>query len=264
MPIATHAVNRATIGLGTFVSVQAVADSEDAAHAAVTAAFAAVARVDRLMHPTRHGSDLSALRSAAGGSAIRIDPWTYRVLLLSQQLYHASQHGFDPCLPDAQGSLSDLEFSAAGASSVAPTITVHAPVHIDLGGIAKGFAVDCALDTLRLAGCHAGMVNCGGDVAVFGDEPQRMACVGHAMNTLWVTLQNCALASSDTQSADRPAEHQGYYDGSNRSAITVGRAVVRAPTAALADGLTKCVLVLGSAADAVLQRFDAELILPPQ
>jgi len=46
----------------------------------------------------------------------------------------------------------------------------HAPVHIDLGGIAKGYAVDRALMALRTAGCRGALVNAGGDLAVFGNR----------------------------------------------------------------------------------------------
>ena len=46
-------------------------------------------------------------------------------------------------------------------------------VRIDLGGIAKGFAVDRALEALRGFGISSGMVNAGGDLAAFGPDPQR-------------------------------------------------------------------------------------------
>ena len=41
-------------------------------------------------------------------------------------------------------------------------------VCFDLGGIGKGYAVDCAVQALRAQGCAAGWVNAGGDLRAFG------------------------------------------------------------------------------------------------
>jgi len=46
-------------------------------------------------------------------------------------------------------------------------------VRLDLGGIAKGMAVDAAIDTLRAAGVRTAAVNAGGDLAVIGPPPDR-------------------------------------------------------------------------------------------
>ena len=44
-------------------------------------------------------------------------------------------------------------------------------VGVDFGGIAKGMAVDAALERLRLEGIHTALVNAGGDLAVLGVPP---------------------------------------------------------------------------------------------
>lgn len=55
-----------------------------------------------------------------------------------------------------------------------PTITkLNKEVKIDLGGIAKGYAVDCAVQVLKKQGVKSGLVDAGGDVYVFGEKPDR-------------------------------------------------------------------------------------------
>lgn len=231
--------------LGTFVAVEAQAPGAARCERATAAAFAAIAQVERLMHPTREGSDLAALRTHPLGSPLPIHPWTWAVLKLSSHIHRLSHGVFDPCLPEAAGRLTDVEF-APGVS-----VVLRRRVCLDLGGIAKGFAVDRALDALRAAGCTGGLVNAGGDLAVFGDRTQFIECRTPAGSA--VSVRNAALATSVATSPgaaghDRPTEHRGHYHGITRRAVRPGHAIVTAPTAALADALTKCVLANHDAA----------------
>src|SRR5438128_8179267 len=50
-------------------------------------------------------------------------------------------------------------------------VTLPAGIKLDFGGIAKGMAVDAALENLRLSGVHTALVNAGGDLAVLGLPP---------------------------------------------------------------------------------------------
>ncbi len=226
--------------LGTFVSIGFLSADTNFAEDAIEAAFASVATVDRLMHPTRAGSDLVAIREAAPGERVCVHPWTWRVLELSQHLNNISDGLFDPCVPTAVGRISDVELPEAGV------VICRRSVAIDLGGIAKGFAVDQAIAALMAAGCDAGEVNAGGDVRVFGMEPESIWVRVRAR--AWpITLQDQACAVSDPASAAQPTEHRGYYHRTDaetaRWVSPRGVAVVLAPTAAVADALTKIVLL---------------------
>ncbi len=104
---------------------------------------------------------------------------------------------------------------------------------MDLGGIAKGFAVDRAIATLRSRGVRAASVNAGGDVRLIG-RPQAI-CV-RASNggvRLAGTLANGAIATSGTEI---------IIDAGARMPLH-GRCVysVVAPTCIVADALTKAV-----------------------
>lgn len=241
--------------MGTFIAISAEGDTAHSALSGIEAAFEAIGQVERLMHPTRAGSDLRAIRDGALGLPLTIHAWTWQVLALSWRLNRQSQGAFDPCLPSAAGRFADLEFAAP--RSVVP----HRPLHIDLGGIAKGYAVDRALVVLRAAGCHSGLVNAGGDLAVFGARNHTIVIRDSRVGDRLVELNNAALATSDVCGAARPAEHRGYYHGVDRREIGAGRVSVSAASAAIADALTKCALAdHGKTNTELLESFDARLV----
>jgi thiamine biosynthesis lipoprotein len=246
--------SRLRIGLGTLIAISAEADAASAL-SGMEAAFEAVAQVESLMHPTRAGSDLLAIRRGTLGRPLDVHPWTWEVLALSSRLNQASKGAFDPCLPSAAGRLADLEFAAP------PSVIPHRPLHIDLGGIAKGYAVDRALAALRAAGCRGGLVNAGGDLAVFGDRAHAIVIRDRTEGDSVIELKNAALATSDVCSAAPPAEHRGYYHGATRREIRAGKVSVSAASAAIADALTKCLLAdPGETNTELLASFDARLI----
>jgi thiamine biosynthesis lipoprotein len=246
--------SRLRIGLGTLIAISAEADAASALPG-MEAAFEAVAQVESLMHPTRAGSDLLAIRRGTLGRPLDVHPWTWEVLALSSRLNQASKGAFDPCLPSAAGRLTDLEFAAP------PSVIPHRPLHVDLGGIAKGYAVDRARAALRAAGCRGGLVNAGGDLAVFGDRAHAIVIRDRTEGDSVIELKNAALATSDVCNAASPAEHRGYYHGVTRRKIRAGKVSVSAASAAVADALTKCLLAIpGEMHAALLESFDARLV----
>jgi thiamine biosynthesis lipoprotein len=241
--------------MGTLIAISAEADTAQSALSGIEAAFEVIGQVERLMHPTRAGSDLLAIRRGTLGLPLAVHSWTWEVLSLSRRLNQTSLGAFDPCLPGAAGRFTDLEFAAP--QSVIP----HRPVHIDLGGIAKGYAVDRALAALRAAGCHGGLVNAGGDLAVFGDRGHAIVIRDQGGGDSVVALKNGALATSDVCGAARPAEHRGYYHGVDRREIRAGKVSISAASAAIADALTKCLLAdHGETNPGLLESFDARLV----
>lgn len=247
--------------LGTVVAIHCVSAKGSDAERALETAFASFATIDEHMHPTRTGSDLVRIRDARPGCGIRVHPWTWQVLALSKNLHELSGGVFDPCLAQG-GGLADVELPERCM------VLARLRVVIDLGGIAKGFAVDRAIDALVRAGCSSCEVNAGGDLRVFG-EPRSIWI--RTRDGAWaITLQDRACAVSEPSQAGRPSQHRGYYrrDDAQTDAITGDRraAIVVAPTAALADGLTKCVL-LSTRADervrlaAMLASLNAESLV---
>jgi thiamine biosynthesis lipoprotein len=153
-----------------------------------------------------------------------------------------------------------------------PHLTVTSPGRnaIDLGGIAKGFAVDRAVATLRACGVPQGLVNAGGDVAVFGSEAVAVHVRDprHLGRTLLrLEIRDEAIASS-ASAFDRSSDTLGMAmiidPGARRPATAIHGATVRAPLCALADALTKLVILAGQSAETLLAKYDASALLVPR
>jgi FAD:protein FMN transferase len=248
--------SRLRVAFGTFVSVDAASDDPRIAERGLAAAFQAIGTVEERMHPTRAGSDLCRLAQAAPGECVSVHPWTWQLLELCARLNSSSAGVFDPCLRAAPGRIRDLELSAG------TEVRARVPVAIDLGGIAKGFAVDRAVEALESAGCEAGMVNAGGDLRVFGAD-SRPIVVREPNGSAILELTNAALATSEVNADARPPEHRGHYHGASGLGAAGGCVTVVAREAAIADALTKCLLFLDErAALELLARFDAHRLSP--
>jgi FAD:protein FMN transferase len=249
---------RLRIALGTWVAIEAMALRPEDEPPAIEAAYAAIGAVDAHMHPTRPGSDLAEINAAPLHTAVEVQPDTWHLLQLAQRLYALTGGVFDPCLPGHPGRLSDVEIGSEDEEE--PTVICHAPVHLDLGGIAKGHAIDRAVATLSAMGCRSGLVNAGGDLRVFGDRKETVL-LRRGADFYPMDLHNAALAVSDLDATERPQEHQGYY-----SRVSLGRtapryAAVVAQEAAIADALTKCVLLCPSDTTArVLLELEARSV----
>jgi thiamine biosynthesis lipoprotein len=248
-------VARARPLLGTLVMVEIAGDGPDPA-ATFEAAFAACSRVEQLMHPSRAGSDLARIAVALPGQSTRVDPWTFDVLQLAQTFNRQSLGAFDPCLPLSTARLRDLE-------SRDSRVTCRAQVALDLGGIAKGFAVDRAVDELRRLGVASGLVNAGGDLRVFGSETRAVQARAADGRAIVVAMREGAFAVSAPRSEASPAEHRGYYEGGSGTPVAGRSVAVAAPTAAVADALCKCAMLceptlLGT----LLEAHGAQLLHP--
>lgn len=230
------------------------------AASALERAFAAIARIETLMHPTRPGSDLARINALEGAASVPVDPDTWEVLELAHRLHEASAGVFDPCLPQAPGCMDDVRLIAPDR------VSCRARVALDLGGIAKGYAVDRAIEALSAAGCPRGLVNAGGDLRVLGSETVWLreahgpAGSGGRGALTPLALHDAALAVSELEATARPSEHRGYYRRGAPLSACCTYAAVGASRAAVADALTKCVL-LGAAPRELLETFDARVIL---
>ncbi|MEN8376708.1 MAG: FAD:protein FMN transferase, partial [Gemmatimonadota bacterium] len=185
-------VRRAWPVMGTLLEVVAWHPDSAAAAAAIHSARAAVTAVDSLMSNYRADSELSLLNRRAGGAErTPVSEWTARVLAASLEWGEASGGAFDvtvgpvvdvwgfyrergaipaPATLDSATSLvghRGIDYDAAGASAR----LTRPGMRLDLGAIAKGFAVDRALDALGAAGVAAAMVDLGGNVGVLGASP---------------------------------------------------------------------------------------------
>lgn len=272
-------MRRAQPWLGTLVEV-AVRDSEaletEHVNTAVDAAFSAIATVHRLMSFHSDSSDVSRINSAEPGQIIAIDPWTWAVLDAASRVSLASEGLFDVTvapllvkagLLPAQSSAAP-QFATHRCLQLLPNckLQLQAPVWIDLGGIAKGFAVDQAVQALMNAGIKAGAVNAGGDLRVFGSQSEPLH-VRHPQSPERLlpiaTLTQCAAATSaGYPHKDEAASKAGVHAHPLHGVLELHRCSVTviAPTCMVADALTKVVLASRNPHHHALAQFEASAL----
>jgi thiamine biosynthesis lipoprotein len=210
--------------MGTSVGIEAHGGDAERRRAAIEEAFGAIAEVDRLMSNYRDDSELARINRDASREAVPVGDAMLGVLQAAEQVSRKSQGAFDitvgplmrlwgfhdkkPHLPTeselaAVRPLVDYRNLAIDAGQ--HTIRFTRPgVELDLGGIAKGFAVELAAGVLRRAGM-TGFIDAGGNEYFLGTPPGKSAwTVGvtdpdHADRLLGVI--DCAEGSVST-SAD--------------------------------------------------------------
>jgi FAD:protein FMN transferase len=242
--------------LGTYVEVTAEGLPHSLLDRAVNAAFDAVELVQKLMSFHDPESDLSRLNRLAAIEPIEVHPWTVRVIGHALALYYATDGLFD-CTIGAEllgwDLLPDHGFAhvQSGPSSAIQIVSKNcivfqAPVAIDLGGIAKGFAVDRAIAVLRGHGVRTAIVNAGGDLRAFGAEARLIHIrdpLDRAATRPAGFLSNGAIATSsaaETLKVVHGTRVSALVHAETREPITDCNAYsVIAPSCAVADALTK-------------------------
>ncbi|MFZ6746253.1 FAD:protein FMN transferase [Undibacterium sp. JH2W] len=271
---------RAQPALGTLVEIS-ISDELDESHcqAAFQAGFAAIHEIHRLMSFHDAGSDISRYNRASPGALIDIDKHTASVLAAARDLHQQSEGLFDIRIARQLVTWDYLPapaMLAAHANSQgnqmyrlpsATQVEKHGDDWLDLGGIAKGYAVDCAITALQACGVQHACVNAGGDLRVLGQaqtvlvrDPQQP----HSM-AMQVQLAGQAMATSASYFSRKDAA------GKIRSALLhphTGHAIVDqhsytviAPTCLWADALTKVIAASGDAQHPCLHMYGAEAFI---
>lgn len=255
-------VRRCQSLLGTYVEV-AVPDEYSDQHIseAIHHAFKEVQLVEQLMSFHQPNSDLSRINLQAFEMDVRVHPYTYEVLVMARQLFDDTSGAFDCSIaPELQkwgllpktyeidmvdrGTLADLDFK------VNHTISFRKPLCLDLGGIAKGYAVDKAVSALKKFGVDRAVVNAGGDMRVLGlhDEdiyvkhplrPHQLLYMGQ--------LSDGAIATSATYYSKEISALKNQsalvVPKTKQSMLTHQSYSVIAKNCLIADGLTKALAI---------------------
>jgi thiamine biosynthesis lipoprotein len=282
MATGSDSIRRARPLLGTFVEIGVTGEAAFAMEAAVDAAFEAVANVHRLMSFHAADSDVSRLNRQAGLRPTRVHAWTFEVLEAAVEMHRRSNGIFDIAVAPTLQTMGLLPRSAGDppipsgpqlpdAIELFPgeTVRFRSPdVRIDLGGIAKGFAADRAVEALRRFDVQSGIVNAGGDLAVFGRDPQMIHIrdprdPGRPICRVEIT--DGAIASTarrfDPFRSSETTASAVVDPGSRKPTDTIDAATVRAPTCMVADALTKIVMISGTDATEVLEHYNASALL---
>jgi thiamine biosynthesis lipoprotein len=264
-------IRRARPLLGTLVEISAAGPE---AATGIEAAFREVEAVQRLMSFHNAQSNVSRINSAAPGETLQVNWKTYEVLACAQLLSRLSagafdvtvggklvEEGFLPRPPrseacDTNASFEDIVLLPNNS------LTLKRRAWIDLGGIAKGYAVDRAVIALKKSGVTSGIVNAGGDLYVL-NEAQPIH-VRHPEDPSVVlrlgAITNAAVASSSGVFNVRcKSSRDPLVDLRRNDCVTWKQGItVIAPSCMIADALTKVVRLAPVRATTMLSHFSAQ------
>ena len=270
--------------MGTFSRIVVIAPNRPIAAQCIDAAFKDQDEIERLMSYHRPDSELAEVNSEAYDHPVRLSEPMLEVLRKALETSRLSEGAFDVTV----GPLMDM-WKYAGQVGIMPTDAqmehVRAKVgwdkvvldpnqrtirfavegmKIDLGGIAKGYAVDRSVQVLRDQGALSGMVDIGGNIRCFGrpprgkeywrigiQDPCRVDGPGPSSDCVLLVLKltNQAVATSGhyrrfTMVGDREVSHilDPRTGASNEQLASV---TIIAPDAMTADALSTAVSILG-------------------
>lgn len=265
--------------MGTAITVELWADDVRAGAAAGAAVIDEMHRIDRQMSPYKSGSELSRINREAAHHAVPLSEEMFSLVARALEFSRLSRGAFDISYA-AVGHLYDyrrgvkpdpVELERARAAvgwqhlhldARARTLRFGRPgMRIDLGGFAKGHAVDNAAALLRRRGIQHALVSAGGDSRVVGDRRGRPWSVairdprreGEVVAVL--PLEDTSISTSgdyeryfDERAADgRTTRHHHLIDpATGRSPDGVRSVTVIAGDGLTCEALSKTVFVLGA------------------
>ncbi len=269
---AEEEVRRERLLMGTVVAIQATGEDRQDLEEAVEEAFDEIARIEALMSPYRSESDVAHISSSEG--PVEVSPETAEVIALGLDIGRRSGGAFDltlgrlkelwgiegdsPGVPEPGEIARALVGTGEGALLLDKEVVTRKDrgTLVDLGGIAKGYAVDRAAAILQRAGAVRASVNAGGDMVLVGrpagrpwkigiQHPRR---AGELLATLHLEEPAAVVSSGDYErffeEGGRRYHHlfdpRTGYPAAGCQSVTVvaGKAV-------LADALATAAFVLG-------------------
>ena len=180
-------LKRAQVLMGTIVEITAVAPNEGVAHAALSAGFQEIRRLEQLLSTWIETSELSLLNQAAGREPVPVSADTFDLLTRAMEAAEYTDGGFNIAIgpvvqlwsvTEAQRIPSAMELEIAKPyvdyrrirlDPVRRTVFLEkAGMRLDVGGIGKGFAAEKAAAVMRELGATGGLVAAAGDFRMFG------------------------------------------------------------------------------------------------
>ncbi len=179
--------------LGTTVEITIRGEEEVWARKATEQAFREIEKIHNLMNPFQEDSEISRLNREGAQRPIEVGPDTFRVIRKSLRLSELSHGAFDitvapllqlwdsvrkrkqlPGQEELQEILVLVNYQNILIDEEKKTVKFREKgMSLNLGGIAKGYAVDKAVEKLRYWGIERAIINAGGDLYLLGRPPER-------------------------------------------------------------------------------------------
>ncbi len=259
--------------MGTRVHAEIWAEDTARGEALLAAVMVEMRRVDAAFSPYRETSELSELNRDAPGGWVRVSGELFELLEKSRQVSELTGGAFDVTYasvgryydyrtgqrpPDAllEKAVAAIDYRYVELDREGRRVRYSRPdVYVDLGGIAKGYAVDRAIMLLKAAGVSQASVSAGGDSRILGDrlgepwnvgirDPRRQGVVAAML-----PLMDTAVSTS--------GDYERYFElagvryhhildpATGDSARRAWSVTILGPDATFTDALSTSVFVLG-------------------
>ena len=272
-----HLVKRSITAMGTAVSISVYTEDDEGADRAIKNALDEITRIELLMTTWRDDSEISRLNQNAGVKPVPISKETLEVLEMSKQAAEWSGGLFDITFQVLHGLWKfdeDLEPKLPDMAEVKKRLPLINWRHlkldkgkrtafldgkgmsVNLGGIAKGYAVDRMADILRRAGFKNALVQAGGDLLCAGTKGGKPWTAGirdprGSLSDVFaiISLEDHAFSTAGDYERSFMLDGKRYHhilDPRTGTPATASRSVtVYAKSALLADSLDDAVFIMG-------------------
>ena len=271
--------------MGTVVENEANHPDLSIARQAVEASLERMVEVDRLMSIFRPDSEVSRANRLAATRPVPVGQATFGVLQEAQRIARMSRGAFDvtihPLMQLWRSVTKENRIPSRGEMEAALASVAHADLSldaaqrlvrfrqpgmgVDLGGIAKGYAVDAAAEALKRHGVNSGLIDAGGDLRVVGQNRQggswRVGLrhpLAPSRLLLSILVEDEAVATSGNYFRYFTAAGRRYghllRPRTGTAADAPLSATVVAKSAMRADGLATAAMVVSDGASAFMEQ----------
>ncbi len=272
LPVHAEWFQRTEAIMGTRIYVEIWQDDAAQAQRLIEQVMAEMRRIDELMSPYKETAQLFVVNRDAAQKPVAVTPELYELIVRANHYSDISGGAFDitfasvghqfdyrqhvkPDEAHRRAALALINYKALQLDASKHTIFFpHPGMRIDLGGIAKGYAVDTSVAILLKAGVKNGIVTAGGDSRLIGDRrgrPWMMGIRHPRADTHAITLPLDNICISTSGDYERYFEEDGvrYHHiidpKKGESPRELVSATILASTSTEADALSTTVFVLG-------------------
>lgn len=214
--------------MGTEVHISVWHQDNQHARVVVEDAIAEMRRINDLMSTYESSSELSLLNREASRQATVVSEELVGLINRSLEISKSTRGAFDvtyasvgylydyrngtkPEKKRIQAQLPAVNFEHVVVDTQANTVTYsHPDVRVDLGGIAKGYAVDRSIEIIKQHGIEHAIVTAGGDTRVLGKKLDRPWVVG--IQNPRSETEVVALIPLVDESISTSGDYERYFD----------------------------------------------------
>ena len=276
MPAQAEWVRVSGTAMTTAIEMEFWTEDPAVASEAGDAVLALFDRIDRQMSRYREDSELSRVNREAANGPVEVSDSLFTVLQQALRISELSHGAFDisfgsigylydfrarqqPSDEELAEGLAKVNYRSVVLDPSANTVRFRDEgVRLDLGGIAKGYAVDRGIDILRSFGIRYARLSAGGDLRLLGDKRGKPWIVGirdprsESRNAMVLPLTNVAVSTSGDYERfffddNNERVHHILSPATGKPAKGVQSVTILGDDSITTDGLSTAVFVLGAA-----------------